>query len=66
MPSSGVTVSVHTVTVRVIVTFVWTYYYMAALQSNVIKGTDTGSGVRQSDNTLDRAGPEGRGGWRCD
>ena len=28
-------------------------------------GTDTGSGVRQSDNTLDRAGPEGQGGWRC-
>ena len=27
--------------------------------------TDTGSGVRRSDNTRDRAGPEGRGGWRC-
>ena len=27
-------------------------------------GTDTGSDVRRSENTLDGAGPEGRGGWR--
>ena len=28
-------------------------------------GTDTGSGVRQPDNTQGRAGPGGRGGWSC-